>query len=81
MYRIRQSGQPQQGFTMVELMIAMVLGLLLTGALLTMLGQARNSFRLDESYAQMQDESRFAVRELSRDLRMGGLYHFRTDAR
>ncbi len=62
----------QHGFTMVELMIAMVLGLLLMGALLTMLGSARNSFRLDESYASMQDESRFAVRELSKDLRMAG---------
>ena len=73
MYRIRQTEQSgQHGFTLVELMIAMVLGLLLMGALLSMLGQARNSFRLDESYASMQDESRFAVRELSDDLRMAG---------
>ncbi len=60
------------GFTLVELMIAMMLGLLLTGALLTMLSQARTSFQQDEFYARMMDESRFAMRELSRDVSMAG---------
>ncbi len=53
-------------------MIAMVLGLLLTGALVTMLAEARQSFREDTEYASMQDEARFAIRELSNDLRMAG---------
>jgi len=62
----------QAGFTLVELMIAMLLGLLLTGALLTMLSQARVSFQQDEFYARMLDESRYAMRELSRDVSMAG---------
>ena len=62
----------QQGFTLVELMIAMMLGILLTGALLTMLTQARQSFKQDETYASMQDESRFAMQELTRDIAMAG---------
>jgi type IV pilus assembly protein PilW len=62
----------QQGFTLVELMIAMVLGLLLTGALLTMLAQARKSFTQDEVFASMQDESRFAMQEFTRDISMAG---------
>jgi type IV pilus assembly protein PilW len=62
----------QTGFTLIELMIAMLLGLLLTGALLTMLAQARVSFQQDEFYARMLDESRFAMRELSRDVSMAG---------
>jgi prepilin-type N-terminal cleavage/methylation domain-containing protein len=62
----------QRGFTMVELMISMVLGLLLTGALVTMLAEARQSFREDGEFASMQDEARYAVRELSNDLRMAG---------
>ena len=57
---------------MVELMIAMVLGLLLSGALVTMLAEARQSFREDTDYASMQDEARYAIRELSNDLRMTG---------
>ena len=62
----------QQGFTLVELMIAMLLGLLLTGALLTMLAQARKSFTQDEVFASMQDESRFAIQEFTRDISMAG---------
>jgi type IV pilus assembly protein PilW len=37
-----------------------------------MLAEARQSFREDSAYASMQDEARFAVRELSNDLRMAG---------
>jgi type IV pilus assembly protein PilW len=62
----------QQGFTLIELMIAMVLGLLLTGSLLTMLSQARKSFQQDEVYASMQDESRYAVQEITGDISMAG---------
>jgi type IV pilus assembly protein PilW len=62
----------QQGFTLIELMIAMLLGLLLSGALLTMLSQARRSFQQDEVFASMQDESRYAMRELTSDLSMAG---------
>ena len=62
----------QQGFTLIELMIAMMLGLLLTGALLTMLSQARKSFQQDEVYASMQDESRFAMQEITGDISMAG---------
>ena len=68
----RRKSKNQAGFTMVELMIAMMLGLLLGGAMLTMLAQARQSFRQDANFASMQDETRFAVGELSRDLRMAG---------
>lgn len=62
----------QQGFTLVELMIAMMLGLMLTTALLSMLSQSRQSFRQDNTYASMQDESRYAMQELSRDISMAG---------
>lgn len=61
-----------RGFTMIELMIAMVLGLLLIGIIMTMLGSARESFRKDGAFASMQNEARFAIHELSHDLRMSG---------
>lgn len=69
MYR---KSHKQHGFTLIELMIAMVLGLLLTGALLTMLSQARKSFQQDEFFASMQDESRYAMQELTGDISMAG---------
>lgn len=62
----------QNGFTLIELMVAMMLGLVLTGALLTMLSQARQSFKQDENFARMQDESRYAMHELMNDVSMAG---------
>jgi type IV pilus assembly protein PilW len=62
----------QTGFTLVELMIAMSLGLILTGALVAMLGQARKSFQQDERFASMQDEARYAMKEITNDVSMAG---------
>lgn len=58
------------GFTLTELMIAMVVGLVVVGGVVTLFVQGRHSFRVDDQVARMQDEARFAVAELSRDLRM-----------
>ena len=62
--------QRNRGFTLVELMIALVLGLILTGGVISLFLQNRQSFRVDESVARMQDEARFAMQELARDARM-----------
>jgi len=66
------TNKKQSGFTLVELMVALMLGLVLTGALMSMFGQARKSFRQDEIYASMQDEARYAMQELSGDVSMAG---------
>lgn len=58
------------GFTLPELMIAMVVGLMIVGGVIALFLQGRQSFRVDEHVARMQDEARFAVAELGRDLRM-----------
>ncbi len=58
------------GFTLPELMIAMVIGMVIVGGVIALFLQGRQSFRVDDHVARMQDEARFAVAELSRDLRM-----------
>ena len=62
----------QRGFTLVELMVALLLGLVLTAALMTMLAQSQKSFNQDENFARLQDESRFALSELTNDVSMAG---------
>lgn len=64
----------ERGFTIVELMIAMVLGLLLSGALVTIYTENRRSFNNDESMMRMQDDARQALRELVNDLSMAGFW-------
>jgi type IV pilus assembly protein PilW len=62
----------QHGFTLVELMIGMTLGLVLIGGVVALFLQSRQSFRVDENIARMQDQARFAMDQLTRDLRMAG---------
>lgn len=64
----------QRGFTLVELMIAMVLGLLLVGVVITMFVENRRGFTRDESIMRMQDDARQAMRELANDVSMAGFW-------
>lgn len=60
----------QSGFTIIELMIALALGLFLVAGVVTLFMHSRQSFSQDENTARLQDEARFAMQELARDLRM-----------
>lgn len=60
------------GFSLIELMIAMVLGLILLGAVVTLFSQTRTSFSQNEKMARIQEDGRFALETLSRDLSMAG---------
>jgi type IV pilus assembly protein PilW len=65
-----QINKTQSGFTLVELMIALVLGLIVAGGVVQIFVQGRQSYRIDQQVARMQDEARFALDEISSDLRM-----------
>lgn len=62
----------QTGFTLTELMIAMVLGVILAGGVVNLFVVGQKSFRMDENVARMQDEGRFAINELMKEIRMAG---------
>lgn len=61
-----------QGFTLVELMVALVIGLLLLGGVLQLFLSSRQTYRMQEALGQVQQESRFTFDLLSRELRMIG---------
>lgn len=62
----------QQGLTLVELMIAMAIGVLLLFGISLLFSQNRQSFRQNEEISRIQENARFAIAELSRDLAMAG---------
>lgn len=64
----------EQGFTMVELMIAMVLSLVLGVVIITVLANNSYSFNQDENVLRMQDDARHALREIAFDIGMAGHY-------
>lgn len=63
-----------RGFTIVELMIAMTLGLILAAAVVSVFLGTRQSFDRDERVMRMQDNARQAIRELKHDVGMAGFW-------
>ena len=68
-YRARQ-----RGFSMVELMIAMAIGLVISTSVLTAYVSASRNFAMDERYARMQENARYSLRVLSEDLLMADFW-------
>jgi type IV pilus assembly protein PilW len=60
------------GFSLVELMIAMLIGSLLLLGLVQIFGASSAAYRANMGVARTQEGSRFAMDFLSRDLRMAG---------
>ena len=61
-----------RGFTLVELMVALVLGLIMTGALLSAFIANRNVYAATESLGRVQENARAAFELMARDVREAG---------
>lgn len=64
----------QAGFSVVELMIAMLLSMALAGGIISVFVNNSYSFNQDENIGRMQDDARHALREIAFDLKMAGHY-------
>lgn len=62
----------QRGFTLVELMIAMLLGLIVIGGVTSVFLAGQQTYRANEALGDVGDGSRVAFEMLSRDLRGTG---------
>lgn len=62
------------GFSIIELMVAMTLGLLAIAAVGNVLVSGSRNYREDDRRARMQDELRFAMAQLTLDLEMTGFF-------
>ena len=63
---------PQTGLTLIELMIAMTLGLMITTSLGYILMGSRSTYRTQDASARVQDTGRFALEFIGRQLRSAG---------
>ncbi|MDZ4730044.1 MAG: PilW family protein [Xanthomonadales bacterium] len=59
----------QSGLTLIELMIAMTLSLLVAAAMIMLFANSKETYRLNENMARLQENGRFAMQLLSSDLR------------
>lgn len=63
---------PQTGLSLIELMVAMTLGLMITTTLGYILMGSRSTYRTQDASARVQDTGRFALEFIGRQIRMAG---------
>jgi type IV pilus assembly protein PilW len=71
--RSSQFLQRQQGFSLVELMVGMVLGLLLLGAIMQVYLSTKLTFNTQDEKSALEESGRYALDVLARDVRIAGL--------
>jgi len=64
--------QHQKGATLLELLIAVSMGLFLTASILQILTQIKVNHRLEDSLSEVQENGRFALAEITSSLRYRG---------
>lgn len=72
----------QQGFSIIELMIALVLGLIITGAVTQVFISTNQTYRIQEAQARLQENGWAAIHYLTTDIRLAdfwGCMQLRTD--
>lgn len=64
----------QRGLTLVELMISVTIGLIITLAIGYLYTSSRQTYRMNDNIARMQENGRYAMEMISRDVRMAGYW-------
>ncbi len=70
----------QRGLTLIELMIAVMLGIFITGGMIQLFVNNKQSYRVQENLSRVQENGRFAMGFITRDLRLAGYYGCLSDA-
>jgi type IV pilus assembly protein PilW len=65
--------RPERGFSLVELMVALVLGLLITAAAVQLFTTNHRTFQLQQTVSGVQEDGQLLLRFLISDLRRTGL--------
>ena len=69
MFRANSS---QHGFTLIELMIAMLIGVFLMAGVIQIFLSAKQAYRLQENLSRLQENGRFAMDIITKDIRQAG---------
>lgn len=62
----------QRGLTLIELMVALTIGLFLVSGILYIYLSTRASYASNDAAARVQEDARFAMERLTREIRMAG---------
>ncbi len=64
--------QQQKGISLVEIMVSLVAGLILTAGVIQIFAANQQTYRVAEATSRFQENARFAMELLARNLRMAG---------
>jgi type IV pilus assembly protein PilW len=73
-YRINRPSTPERGFTLLELMIALTIGLFLMGALLTIVQANKTVFGNQNNLGQLHDSERMALTMIADVVQSAGYF-------
>lgn len=74
MMTLKTSMQNERGFTLVELMIALLIGLILLAGVSSVFVSSKRSYTSNDSLARLQENARITMQILTRTLRSTGYY-------
>lgn len=66
----------QTGFSLVELMIALVIGSVMIAGAVYVYSQSRSTYTVNDSMARLQEEGRYALSMIEPDVQLAGYYGF-----
>ena len=64
----------QRGLSLVEIMVALTLSLILLAGVVQIMASSKKTYRVADAASRMQENARFAMEFLSRDVRMAGFW-------
>lgn len=64
----------QGGFSLIEMMVAVTIGLFILGGLVALMVSSQRNYQVQDYSARLQENARFAMQFLSYDLRMAGYF-------
>ena len=62
----------ERGFTLVEIMVSLTIGLLLTVAIASLFVNSRRTYATTEDLSRMQENIRYTYQELTRAMHLAG---------
>lgn len=64
--------QCQQGFSLVEIMVALVISLFLTAGIIQLFISSQQTYRVTQALSRLQENGRFIIDRMAFDIRMAG---------
>ncbi len=70
----RRNAPALSGFSLIELMVAMTLGLIVTAAVILVFASNKHSYNVNNSFAKVQQNGRYAIETMLKDVRLAGYW-------